>query len=211
MEPNQNNAPAISLLASDPRMSSFMRKAAAVLHNELTAVTPLSNAVPGQISIPSHAVMEPLAERFRQEARKLVDGFIEMLKDRPEQMAQLVSKVFSLGALQGDHQQCVPLLNASSARSGQTGRVILSLENTDDKIVECALFTTDIVGSSGYRIPAAQVNVSPCPVRISPYGATEVWIEIRVPKETPPGCYAGLVQVDDGILEQAVLQLSVTD
>jgi hypothetical protein len=208
--PNRNNLPGTSVLASDPGMSSFVRKAAAVLGNELTAVTSVSTDVPGQVSTQAHAGMEPLAERFRQEARKLVDSFIEMLEDRPEQMAQLALPVSGVGALQGDHDQCVPLLKSPPpVHSGRTGCLILTLENSDDTIVECALYTTDIVGSSGHRIPTAQVNVSPCPVRIPPHGAAEVRIEIRVPKGTPAGSYAGLLRVDDGIVEQAVLQLSV--
>jgi len=188
-----------------------MLKAAAVLHNELTTITPVSTDLPEKTSSPSHAGIEPVADRFRHEARKLVDSFIEMLQDRPEQMARLASQLFSIGALKADHSQCVPLLkDPPSVHSGQTACVVLTLENRDDITVECALITTDVVASSGDRIPAAQVNASPCPVRIPPHGSTEVRIEIRVPTGTPPGCYAGLLQAGDGTLEQAVLRVSVT-
>jgi hypothetical protein len=188
-----------------------VRKAAAVLGNELNAVTPMGTDVPGEVSTPAHRGMEPVTERFRQEARKLVDSFIEMLEDRPEQMAQLASQVSSIRTRHGDHDRCVLLLTPPPPlNSGQTGCLILTLENGDAETVECTLFTTDIVASSGDRIPAAQVNASPCTVRIPPHGSTEVRIEIRVPKGTPPGCYAGLLQVGEGTLEQAVLRVSVT-
>jgi len=210
--PRQNSTSAGSLVDSDRALPSFVHKATVVLNDELKSIASLGTEVLGEASLSGPLGIEPATERFREQARKLVDTFVEMLEHRPEHLTQFAFQGAGVGGPHsGDDRQSVPLLKPPPpVSSGQAGCIVLSLENDDpDETVECALYTTDLVGSSGHRIPAAHVNMSPIPVRIPPGGSTEVRIEIRVPRGTPPGSYAGLLQVNDGSLEQAVLQLSV--
>ena len=197
---------------SDQALPSFVQKAAAVLNDELKGRARGGAEVLGQDSTPGPLDLEATAERLRRQARKLVDTFIEVLERRPEQLDQFASQSAGVGrADNGDDSQHVPLLKPPPpVSSGQNGHVRLTLENDDPhETVECALYTTDLVGKSGHRIPTTQVTVSPSPVSIPPGGSADVRIEIRVPSGTPPGSYAGLLQADDVGLLQAVLQLSV--
>lgn len=210
--PMQNSTSAGSLVDSDRALPSFVRKAAAVLDDELKGIASLGTEVLGEASLSGPLGFKPATERFREQAGKLVDTFVEMLEHRPEHMTQFAFQGAGVGRPhRSDDLQSVALLKAPPpVNSGQAGCLTLDLENDDpDETVECSLYTTDIVGSSGHRIPAAQVSVSPNPARIPPGGSTEVRIEIQVPRGTPPGSYAGLLQVDDGSSEQAVLQLTV--
>src|SRR5207244_4303930 len=85
---NQDGTPASLLLRSDRPLPSFALKAAAVLEEELKTTTRVTTEVFGKaISSAGPLGIEPAAERFRQEARKLVDSFIELLEHRPEHMS----------------------------------------------------------------------------------------------------------------------------
>lgn len=210
--PGQNSTPARSLLDSDHALPSFVGKAAAVLDDELKGISSLGTAVLREAPSSGPPGLEPAAERVRQQARKLLDTFVEMLERQPEHVTRFTSQGAGVGRLHSsDDPQGVPLLRPPPpVNSGEAGCLVLNLENDDpDETVECALYMTDLVGSSAHRIPAAHINMSPSPARIPPGGSTEVRIEIRVPRGTPPGSYAGLLQVDSGSLEQAVLQLTV--
>ena len=208
----QNTTPARSLLELGRPLPSFVQKATAVLSDELKGFASRGTEPFGK-AFPSEPIdLEPATERFREQARELVDTFVKILEHRPEQMGRFVSQVAGVGSSHGDDDtRSVPLLKPPPpANSGQAGCIVLSLENDDaHETVECTLYATDLVGSSGHRIPATQVNVSPNPVRIPSGGSAEVRIEIRVPTGTPPGSYAGLLQASHGGLERAVLQLSV--
>jgi hypothetical protein len=201
-----------SLLELGQTLPSFVQKATAVLSDELKGLASPATETFGKV-FPSEPInLEPTTERFREQARALVDTFVKILAQRPEEIGRFLSQVDGVGSSHGnDDAQSIALLKPPPpVKAGQTGYISLSLENDDpNENVECALYTTDLVGSSGNRISAAHVNLSPSRIRIPPGGSTEVRIEIRVPRGTPPGNYVGLLQVADGALERAVLQLSV--
>ena len=197
---------------SDQALPSIVQKAAAVLSDELKGRASRGAEGLGEASLSGPLDLEPTAERFRQQARKLVDIFIEVLQNRPEHLAQIASQIATVGGpYNGDDSQSVPRLKPPPpVTSGQAGHLSLDLKNDDpSETFEGALYTTDLVGSSGHRIPATQVHLSPSLVSIPPGGSANVRIEVRVPSGTPPGSYAGLLQTDDFGLLQAVLQLSV--
>jgi hypothetical protein len=208
----QDAAPARSLLELGRPLPSFVQKATAILSDELKGLASRSTEPFGKAFPREPIDLESASERFREQARELVDTFVKILEHRPEEMGRFVSQVAAVRSSHGDDDtQFVPLLKPPPpVKAGQTGYILLSLENDDpNENIDCGLYMTDLVGRSGHRIPAAHVNMSPSPVRVPPGGSTGVRIEIRVPRGTPPGSYAGLLQVDDGSSEQAVLQLSV--
>lgn len=209
----QNSPPGRSLLELGRPLPSFVQKATAVLSDELKGFAnrgtdPLGKAFPSE---PIN--LEPTTEKFREQARELIDTFVKILEHRPEQMDQFVSQVACARGLHSeDDNQSVQLLKPPPpVRAGQSACILLSLENDDpNENAECVLYTTDLVGSSGRRIPETHVDVSPSPVRIPSGGSVDVRIGIQVPMGTPPGRYAGLLQASYVGLEYAVIQLSVT-
>lgn len=208
---NQPSAPDGALGNSAKPQSSLIRKAAAVLKDELEGRASRGTEVlPGDV-LPGSQDLETTVEALHQQPGKLVGAFMEAPKHRPEQLAQIASQFASVEGLSpGEDFPSLSFLKPPPPVSpGKAGQVTLMLTNEDLKeTVECTLHSTDLLGRSGDRIPAEQIQVSPNPVKILPGQTADVQIDIRVPNGTPPGSYAGLLQADD-VSPLQVLQLSV--
>lgn len=207
----QDSTSAHSGLDSDQFLPFLVRKAAAVLKDELERRASRGTGVlPGDV-VPDSQDLETAMEAFRQQPDKLVDTVMEVPKHRPEQLAQLSSQLIGIGGLPPgeDFPSLCFLTPPPPVTPGKVGQVALTLVNDDPKeTVECNLHSTDLLGRTGNRIPAEQIYVSPNPVKVPPGKTADVQIDIRVPNGTPPGSYAGLLQADD-VSPLQVLQLSV--
>jgi hypothetical protein len=206
------DTPARSLLELGRSLPSFVQKANAVLNEELKAFLSRSDK-PFEKALPSEpSNLERTAERFREQARELLDTFVKVLEHRPEEMGRFVSKFTGVESLRGDDDtQSVPLLKAPPpVKAGQTGCIVLSLKNDDHmEAASCVLYTTDLVGPLAHSISKTHVSISPSTIQIPPGGSNEVRIDIRVPLGTPSGTYVGLAQAVDIGLQQFVVQISV--
>jgi hypothetical protein len=94
-------------------------------------------------------------------------------------------------------------------KAGAVATVPLRLVNDHIDTDECFLVATDLIGISGYRIPASHVCVFPSPVRIAAGDSMEIRIEVRIPSTTPAGHYTGLLQTDDGEALRALMIITV--
>jgi hypothetical protein len=208
----QDTTPARSLVELGRTLPSFIQKASAVLSDELKGFAnrgtePFGNPFPSE---PSN--LERTAERFREQALELVDTFVKMLQHRPEQMGRFASTVAGVASSHADGDTTsVPLLKPPPpVKAGETSHILLSLENDDpNEAASCVLYTTDLVGPLAHSISKTHISISPSTIRIPPGGSNEVRIDIRVPPETPPGNYAGLVHAVDIGLQQFVVQISI--
>ena len=109
--PRQNSTPARSPLDSDHALPSFVRKAAAVLDDELKGISSLGTEVLREAPSSGPLVIEPTAERFRQQVSELVDAFIQILEHQPGHVTRFTSQGAGVGRTHsGDDPQSVPLL-----------------------------------------------------------------------------------------------------
>jgi len=191
--------------------SSFIRKADAVLKDELNCRASRGTEVrPGDI-LSGLQDLETTEETLHQQLGKLASN-MEVPKHRPEQLAQIASPFASIeGLYNSDDFPPLALLKVLPPVSpGQTGYIDFTLINDDPKEPAVyALYTTDLVGISGHRIPESQITVSPNAGRIPPGESVDGRIEIRVPTGTPKGSYGGLLQTEDINRLQAIVKLSV--
>ena len=209
---NQPSAPESALGNSAKPQSSLIQKADAVLKGELEGRASRGTEVPLEHGLPGSQDLETTVEALRQQPGKLVDTYIEVLKQPPEQLTQIASPFAKVeGLYNGDDFPPISLLKVlSPVSSGQIGHIDFTLINDDPKeTAEYTLYTTDLVGMSGQRIPEAQITVSPNPGRIPPGESVDGRIEIRVPTGTPQGSYGGLLQTEDISRLQAVVKLFV--
>jgi hypothetical protein len=209
---NQSSAPERALGNSTKTQSCLIRKADAVLKGELESrASRGTEALPGD-ALPGPQDLETAKEALHQQLGKLVDSSMKVPKPRPEQLAQMASPFARVEKLyNNDDFPPLSLLKVlSPVSSGQTGYIDFTLINDDPKEpAEYALYTTDLVGMSGHRIPETQITVSPNSGRIPPGESVDGRIEIRVPTGTPQGSYGGLLQTEDISWLQAVVKLSV--
>ena len=187
-------------------------KADAVLTEELQGHSNHNNPlIPGGFD-PNLMDLEPTLEQLRQQAYKLVDTFLQVLKDRPEQLANIASQFSNLERLlHSDDSPSVSLLKVPSpVNAGQVGHIPISLINDDpNETLNYALHTTDLVDASGHKISADHIDVSPNPFKLLSGESIEGQIEIRIPPGTPPGTYSGLIQTEEGNAAQTKIQVTV--
>lgn len=209
---NQPREPLTAQGNSTKPQSDLIRKAHSVLQDELESHTSLGTEVLPIDSLPGLQNLKTTVEPLRQQPETLVDTFMDVPKHRPESLAHMSSRLTRIEGLQPeDNFQPIVLLKIPLPLSpGQTGHIDFTLFNDDPtETAEHTLYTTNLVGMSGHRIPETYITLFPNSVRIPPGESVDGRIEIRVPTGTPQGSYGGLLQTEDITRLQAVIRLSV--
>ena len=212
---NQNSIPERPSFDSGKATPSIVQKANAVLNDELHSRTGRNAEEMGKTLQGEPPGLESTIEECHQQVTKLGITMVDALENRMEQPAPIASQLASIEELPIEDEH---FPNLSSLKfplpvsPGQAGHIDFTLINDDPKeTADFTLYTTDLVGMSGYRIPEAQITVSPNSGRISPGSSVNGRIEIRVPTDTPQGSYGGLLLTEDSSLLHAEVQLSVKD
>jgi hypothetical protein len=191
-------------LAGREPQRSIVAQAAAILAEEVQSFTKSGVSRLATGSGPGAVGSLPL-----EQVRDVIDAILRALGQPPEQVARIIEQA-GIRPTSGTQTQSVRLLQAGRpVPPGDVAQVSLRLMNDDTEADECVLVATDLIGISGYRIPASHVRISPHPARIQGGGAADVQIQIRVPSGAPSGCYTGLLQTDDGESLQALIQVTV--
>jgi hypothetical protein len=194
-----------------PAATSIMSTAAAILREELQSLAE-SNANPLSPALGANALLagQPAEERLGQ-LQYLVDALSRLVNLPSGQLMELIGQA-PAGIQAGDARASESLGVLQTSRpvaAGDVSRLSLHLENDDAEPDECTLCVTDLIGPSGHRIPASHVRVSPHPANLPGRGSADVQIEVRIPSETPTGCYTGLLQTDDGEALRALVRVRV--
>lgn len=197
---------------ADPRRSSLVPKADAVLEEELRGrSSPDNDQMQVNVS-PIPMDLESTLDLLLQRDTDFAGTLMKVLKQRPEQLTQIASQLANTEQLpHGNDVPPFPLLKISSpVNAGNAGQIMFSLINDgDNETADYPLHSTDLVGLEGHRIPASYINISPNISTIPPGESVDGQIEIRVPRGTPPGTYAGLLKTEDISQLMTIVQLTV--
>jgi hypothetical protein len=197
----------------DQPLASIVGRAAAILAEEAQSLTAAGMSQVPTLLGTSAPNGRAEVDELRNQPRSLVDTVVQLIGQRPEQLAGLVNQTGAYSGAEGGGGKTATLLLLAASRpvkAGDVACVKLRLENDDTETDECVLYATDLIGAAGHRIPASHLGVFPDRARIPGGGLADVQIEIRVPSGTPGGCYTGLLQVDDGEYLRALVQLTVS-
>ena len=211
---NQNSTPERPSFDSGKATPSIVQKANAVLNDELNSQTGRNAEEMGKTLQGVPPGLETTIEECHKQVTKSCATLVDALGNPTEQPAQIASQLASNKELPIDEH----FPNLSSLKfpfpvsPGKTGRIPFTLINDDPKeTADFTLYSMDLVGMSGHRIPEAQITVHPNSGMIKPGDKVDGYIEIRVPTGTPQGSYGGLLQTEDINQLQAVVQLFVKD
>ena len=93
---------------------------------------------------------------------------------------------------------------------GHEAEVMMSLENeSDSATAEFTLHSSELVNSSGERIPASAVTFEPSTLAVGPRAAGSVALRVRVPGDARPGNYEGLLRATQLSGLRAMLSVDV--
>jgi hypothetical protein len=98
---------------------------------------------------------------------------------------------------------------ASPLRRGQRGTVSMSLCNREDRPVQLTPMATDLISSTGSRIPSSVFEFVPKNVRLEPSAQVDVVGHVVIPSDCTPGRFAGLLVVSGVDYLRAVVTIEV--
>ncbi len=156
-------------------------------------------------------------QRFRKDAHDMVDILIDLVNVATNALGNLSERVVSIGV--GEPRQtgkkgaggAIPSLAVPTlVKPGEEVEIPMTLENASDKPTEAFYFhSSDLVNTTGERIPAQHVSFSPERLVIEPQNATTVTVIVRVPENASPGIYSGLLQATRMDQLRAVLSIQI--
>ena len=182
--------------------TKVVRQAAMILEEEIAQGIKIAqqteNRVPQMDKFRSEKPDEVM-QRFRRDAHEVVDIFIDVvgatLKAIPNVADPNVLNVGNVAVKPVVVAPVTPVIKAPVAvKAGMSVDVQISFENTNStKTEEFSIFCTDLVSSTGDRLPSKAIKFTPSTVKIAPQKSTQITVTVAIPLETKPGTYSGLV------------------
>jgi len=142
---------------------------------------------------------DEVMQRFRRDAHEVVDIFIDVvgatLKAVPNVADPKVLNIGNVAVKPVSIASVHPVIKAPvPVKAGMSVDVQLSFENINSaKAEEFSIYSTDLISSSGERLPAKAVKFTPAIVKIAPLKSTLITVTVAIPPETKAGTYSGLV------------------
>ena len=182
--------------------TKVVQQAASILESELSTAVKMAHETENKFPQVERFRTEPpdeIVQRFRRDAHEVIDIFIDVLgvtlKSMPS-MAQLapqeVPVIVKPVEIKADIR---PVVSAAKAvKAGEKAEIELSFENSlGVPTGEFTLYCTDLISSSGERLPGSTVTITPKTLKIAPRMTEKIVLTIDVPKKVVPGTYSGLV------------------
>lgn len=155
-----------------------------------------------------------IISRFRNDAHEVIDMLMDVVSVAATQVEKASNKMVNImpqasqAAAQAAH---VPVLQAEGViAAGNTTEIKMQLQNDSDKQpMTVALADADLFSPSGERILARNISVIPKSLTLQPGEKKQVKIQVKVPKNTKSGRYAGLIQDKNIENLQAMLAVEI--
>jgi len=103
-----------------------------------------------------------------------------------------------------------PIVNPpASTKAGDVAKIPLTVTNEGALPLDVSFFSSDLVGGSGFGVPARKITFSPRVRSLQPGEVTTFEIAVPIPQQTPPGTYTGVIQAAALDYLRAVLTVAV--
>jgi hypothetical protein len=200
--------------------SRVVQQAASILEEEIAAGILAAKQVEERlINVRELRAGKPdeVMQRFRRDAHEVVDILLDVVNATAKSVGDLAQRAVSIRGLDAsgkagrmDSRSIPTLALAQPVRAGQSAELTMSVGNDSDTLtVDFSFRSSDLVSVSGDRISAKDVHFTPGKLTLPPRGGEKVKVSLHVPRETPPGTYAGLIQATNLTQLRAVLSVQV--
>lgn len=185
--------------------SGVVQKAASILEEEIAAGIIAAKQVEEQlVDINKIRSQKPdaLIQRFRRDSHEVVDVLLDLLDVAVKKTGGLAQRLITIRGTtepksdEQSGQERLPTIEfPGSVKPGESGSADMTFENSEDRSTgSFNVLSTDLLSSSGSHIPASRVQFTPSTVNLKPKAQKKITVTVRVPKQTPPGVYSGLIQ-----------------
>jgi hypothetical protein len=177
-----------------------VKQAAAILEDEVASgIGAVKKVERRMINVQSIRAKNPDAviHRFRRDAHEVVDILVDLAGAAIDSVGAAARRAVEIRGEVSDAAQVgvVTLSVPDTVSAGDSAEVAMLVENDGESETEVfQLTSSDFVSSSGSRIPSGQVTFSPEPIQIAPQATQRVALRVRIPPDSAPGVYTGVVQ-----------------
>lgn len=186
-----------------PSAASIVSQAAAILDEEMARGVLDARGARQTSDSPG---VDPASAVWRQ-LHDLIDNVSRLwpMHGIPTSVSQGLRRGEEYGRQEGMPQLKPP----SPLRRGQRGTVSMALCNKEDRPVQLTPMATDLISSTGGRMPSSVFEFVPKVVRLEPAAEMDVVGQVVIPSDCAPGCFAGLLVVSGVDYLRAVITIQV--
>ncbi|NJM77018.1 MAG: hypothetical protein HC852_16050 [Acaryochloridaceae cyanobacterium RU_4_10] len=196
---------AIAPLMPDP--ASLIQSAASILDEEMELGAIAAKALPQYgVNPTTYGQAESLsANGLLKDAHQFLDRFAEVITQMSQSMG------YDLSLSQAECESVPILRSRQSVRAGEVGTLTFKLHNDSETAASFTLHCTDLLSGSGGRISSQAVEFTPQNIQLEKDALLEVTLRFRVPAESIPGTYSGLLIASQLSYLKAVIVVIVQD
>ena len=201
------------------RTSQVVMQAASILEEEVAAGIRAAKQIENKfIDVEELRSGKPdeVLQRFRRDAHELVDIILDIVGAAAINASRIAQRAITIragertGGRVAEEVQTPVLTMPVPVKAGETGQVSLAIENNGEAAAEpFELLSTDLINTSGGRIPAHAVQFDLKEITLAPHQQQRVVVRVTPPAGTPPGTYSGLIQSNRPDQLRAVLTIVV--
>lgn len=200
--------------------SRVVQKATSILEEEIAAGIVAAKQVENKFTNVKElrtGKPEALMQRFRKDTHEIADILLDLVSLAAKYSNKFAQRVITVKGIKqkGDRSDTatsqIPTLEMPKPiKPGSSDKVKMTLENethqtTDELSVHC----TDLVSTSGERILSKHVTFTPPSIKIGALKSKKITVTVKIPKETCPGIYSGLIQATNVEQLHAILIVQV--
>lgn len=188
--------------------AGIVQQATSILDRETASGAPVASPVATQSPfLPQGDQIEARADQLRRQASDLIEGVLSLIlsagypggrglgfESGPDAAMPVAMQSIQSVAAEPPLRQA-PLLTAPApVKAGETAKVPFTVTNAGQNPVDLLFYSSDLVGDSGWGIPARKVAFSPRSQSLQPQERATIEALIPIPPQTAPGSYSGVVQ-----------------
>lgn len=156
-------------------------------------------------------------QRLRKDAHDVVDILIDLVNVAVNSAEGLANQAVRLRAAGQDGQATsrttpgIPtLVLPGTVVPGNGASTAMSIDNEANEPLQAFRFTaTDLISTSGERIPASSLRLDPPSVTVEPQASERIAVNVDVPEDAAQGTYSGLLQASQLSSVRAVVIVTV--
>lgn len=161
--------------------------------------------------------VDHIVTRFRSDAHEVVDILLDVVSVASKQLENISNRVVNISTVNKNKSEKQPtnvpvIRNEKAVAPGEETAIAMLLQNDSrENLMKVELNETDLVSPSGKRILTRNIRMRPKVLKLNPGDKKEVKVIVKVPKNTKPGQYSGLLQDKQIPNLQAMLTLDVSE
>ena len=202
LEKSVQPTPELSLAPQMTDPAALLQQAADILEQELIPnLSPAANpaAILPLLGLSSKTMTPNLLTNLH----RFVDQFARVIAER----SRIEGLIPSVGSVNDENQ--LPLLKSPIVQPGEVAYFSFKVHNDSERSVETQFFGTDLVSSTGNRIPSSSISLTPQHLVLSPDQVAEVSVQVKVPTGISADTYFGQVVASNLSDLAAAVQLKV--